>query len=837
MSIQIGTTPIYNPTDTIIEVQSNRSNVMRLNSTSDNVYINTGDFQIGQTSNANEYYFVVKDTLADTEIAKFSKDFISLLKPINALQAIELTNSLIVNSNFFAQECATCNLTIQNDVTGLPVMTFNTNGDAFIHGNVAIGMALTSNYALAVASNAFFGANLFGSNIYVQELAYEPNGVSRITINSNTMSMVADNISITNLSILGVSAFETLRVSSRADFDGVVYGSNVVLANKSLNENALAIQQRRINNQFGTITNGPVSIAADFESTNNRAVFQISPYGHIIMGGVAESTTSEYLLRGRIDDFRDKHFGGFVRFTNSNTNLDSLTVNKSALLSIGNPNSTAMFELRNNYVGNELYYSKPSTMIQLQNTNANNLLPLLNYKLPSGSTRLQITSNASMVFHSTPIDMFKFDIETSNAAFIAALETNSIRGHYNSNIDVNMSSFNRVNDIRAESATLSNVYIYTLTVDDIITDSLACFETLNNPEELRILSTRTLINSSNVVINRAGGFFSSNETSNLSGDVFRVYTSPGTTTETIHAIHSIGTNSDISNRITNNNTVVNSKASISLSANQNVFKIGVVNKSVGGNTVASMYLGPFDTSDSASGFNDNTAAINIYKDKLVRFGNANFIDPAGRITIGRDTNQTTARLYIKGNMQAVTTSDVPTFTIASDTPFVGVNTSVSAHNFYVHNGTVLMTSNNGPMFSVQNACVGVGTVSGSPFQVNLRSTFTHEVAFTSNVSISGRLDTLGNVASTSDKAVKTELSVIQGALDKIEQLNGYLYRRIDTGDRETGLLAQEVKEVLPEAVHQGENGMYSLAYGNLAGLFVEGIKELKHRLERLEARF
>ena len=812
---------------------------MRLNSTSDNVYINTGDFQIGQTSNANEYYFVVKDTLADTEIAKFSKDFISLLKPINALQAIELTNSLIVNSNFFAQECATCNLTIQNAQTSLPVMTFNTNGDAFIQGNVAIGMATTSNYALAVASNAYFGANLFGSNIYAQELAYEPNGVSRITINSNTMSMVADNISITNLSILGVSAFETLRVSSRADFDGVVYGSNVVLANKSINENALTIQQRRINNQFGTITNGPVSIAADFETTNNRAVFQISPYGHIIMGGVAESTTSEFLLRGRIDDFRDKHFGGFVRFTNSNTNLDSLTVNKSALLSIGNPNSTAMFELRNNYVGNELYYSKPSTMIQLQNTNANNLLPLLNYKLPSGATRLQITSNASMVFHNTPIDMFKFDIETSNAAFIAALETNSIKGHYNSNIDVNMSSFNRVNDIRAESATLSNVYIYTLTVDDIITDSLACFETLNNPEELRILSTRTLINSSNVVINRAGGFFSSNETSNLSGDVFRVYTSPGTTAETIHAIHSIGTNNDISNRITNNNNVINSKASISLSANQNVFKIGVANKAVpvGIGSEASMYIGPFEISDTNSGFNNETAAINIDKNKVVNFGTNTHIHPDGFITVGRDTEQSSTRLFVKGNMSVLTTSDAPTLSIASASPFVGINTSVPTHNFHVHNGTVLMTSNNGPVFSIQNACVGVGTVSGSPFQVNLRSTFTHEVAFTSNVSISGRLDTLGNVASTSDKAVKTELSVIQGALDKIEQLNGYLYRRIDTGDRETGLLAQEVKEVLPEAVHQGENGMYSLAYGNLAGLFVEGIKELKHRLERLEARF
>jgi hypothetical protein len=837
MSIQIGTTPIYQPTDTIIEVQSNRSNVMRLNSTSDQVYINTGDFQIGQTSNANEYFFLIKDTLADTEIAKFSKDFISLLKPINALQAIELTNSLIVNSNFFAQDCATCNLTIQNDQTGLPVMTFTTNGDAFIHGNVAIGMALTSNYELAVASNAYIGQTLFTSNLYTNAIAHSPNGISQFTLTSNIMSLTADVVEITNLSILGLSSFETLKVTGKTELDGPAYASNVTLTNRSTTETAFTIQQRRLDNQFGDLISGvPISVLSDFETFTGSRILQVSPYGHLVMGGVV--TANDHLITARIQGFRDAYFGGFMNFTNSNANLDSFTVNKNANLSIGNPTSSAMFEVRNNYAGNEQYYSKPSTLIQLQNTNANNLLPILNYKLPNNSTRLQITSNAGLVFHNTPIDLHKFDIETSNAGFIAALETNSIKGHYTSNIDVNMSSFNRVNDIQAESATLSNVYIYTLTVDDIITDSLACFETLNDPEELRILSTRCLINSSNVVINRSGAFFSSNETSNLSGDTFRIYTSPNTTLDTVHALHSIGTNADISNRITNNNTIVNSKASISLAANQNIFKIGVINKSATPGNNASMYIGPFSTDDAGSGFNTNTAAINIDKNKVIKFGNNIHIDPTGYLTIGRDANQSplAARLYVKGNMQAVTTSDLPSFTIASDNPLVGVNTSVPTSNFHVHNGTVLMTTNSGnsTAFSIYDNCVGIGTRTGSPFQVSLRSTFTNEVSFSSNVSISGRLDTLGNVASTSDKAIKTDLVTIQNSLDKIEQLNGYLYRRIDTGERETGLLAQEVKEVLPEAVHQATNGMYSLAYGNMAGLFVEAIKELKTRITKIE---
>ena len=52
-------------------------------------------------------------------------------------------------------------------------------------------------------------------------------------------------------------------------------------------------------------------------------------------------------------------------------------------------------------------------------------------------------------------------------------------------------------------------------------------------------------------------------------------------------------------------------------------------------------------------------------------------------------------------------------------------------------------------------------------------------------------------------------------------------------------MAQEVMEVLPEAVLEVYNGtaeetLYTLAYGNLAGLFVEAIKELKGELDALK---
>jgi hypothetical protein len=43
--------------------------------------------------------------------------------------------------------------------------------------------------------------------------------------------------------------------------------------------------------------------------------------------------------------------------------------------------------------------------------------------------------------------------------------------------------------------------------------------------------------------------------------------------------------------------------------------------------------------------------------------------------------------------------------------------------------------------------------------------------------------------------------------------------------RSLGLIAQEVKEVIPEVVHENEDGYLQIAYGNLAGLMIEAIKE------------
>jgi hypothetical protein len=102
-------------------------------------------------------------------------------------------------------------------------------------------------------------------------------------------------------------------------------------------------------------------------------------------------------------------------------------------------------------------------------------------------------------------------------------------------------------------------------------------------------------------------------------------------------------------------------------------------------------------------------------------------------------------------------------------------------------------------------------------------------------SATGDLTMSGNVTAYSDIRLKTDLTQISDALAKVNQLNGYTYTRIDTGERQTGVVAQEVQAVLPEAVI--DNGEHlAVAYGNMVGLLIEAVKELTARVEKLEGR-
>lgn len=87
----------------------------------------------------------------------------------------------------------------------------------------------------------------------------------------------------------------------------------------------------------------------------------------------------------------------------------------------------------------------------------------------------------------------------------------------------------------------------------------------------------------------------------------------------------------------------------------------------------------------------------------------------------------------------------------------------------------------------------------------------------------------GDVSCASDARLKTDLLPISHALAKVLSIGGYTYRRLGAhpaASRSAGVLAQEVMGVLPEVVGADADGMMHVAYGNLAALLIEAVKEL-----------
>jgi len=83
------------------------------------------------------------------------------------------------------------------------------------------------------------------------------------------------------------------------------------------------------------------------------------------------------------------------------------------------------------------------------------------------------------------------------------------------------------------------------------------------------------------------------------------------------------------------------------------------------------------------------------------------------------------------------------------------------------------------------------------------------------------------VTATSDERLKSDIKTIDNALYKVMNMRGVSYTK--QAEKGIGVIAQEVEKVLPEVVTDGE--YKSVAYGNIVGVLIEAIKDLKKELD------
>jgi hypothetical protein len=102
----------------------------------------------------------------------------------------------------------------------------------------------------------------------------------------------------------------------------------------------------------------------------------------------------------------------------------------------------------------------------------------------------------------------------------------------------------------------------------------------------------------------------------------------------------------------------------------------------------------------------------------------------------------------------------------------------------------------------------------------------------------GNILASGNVTAYSDIRVKDNVEQITGALGRVQRIRGVTYTRTDLEDTErryAGVIAQEIEEVLPEAIFDSGE-LKAVDYNATIGLLIEAIKELTARVAQLEGK-
>ena len=112
------------------------------------------------------------------------------------------------------------------------------------------------------------------------------------------------------------------------------------------------------------------------------------------------------------------------------------------------------------------------------------------------------------------------------------------------------------------------------------------------------------------------------------------------------------------------------------------------------------------------------------------------------------------------------------------------------------------------------------------------------------LTINGAITATGDITAfyTSDKRHKNNIQLIPNALEKVSKLNGVTWEwnddvhEVTKSTPKTGLIAQEVQEVLPQVVIERQDGFLALDYSKMMGLMVEAIKEQQIQIEELKAK-
>lgn len=102
-----------------------------------------------------------------------------------------------------------------------------------------------------------------------------------------------------------------------------------------------------------------------------------------------------------------------------------------------------------------------------------------------------------------------------------------------------------------------------------------------------------------------------------------------------------------------------------------------------------------------------------------------------------------------------------------------------------------------------------------------------------NVNVGGNISLKGDLWVTSDRNLKTEITPINNAKEKMQKLTGYSFYKKGFSKKTSGVIAQELKEVFPETVQLRKDKFLEVDYNGIHALHIECFKKVFEELEEI----
>ena len=236
-----------------------------------------------------------------------------------------------------------------------------------------------------------------------------------------------------------------------------------------------------------------------------------------------------------------------------------------------------------------------------------------------------------------------------------------------------------------------------------------------------------------------------------------------------------------------------------------------------------------DTNGNDISFGDNDKAIFNTDHEIYSTGNESFIDEIG-----------TGSLSVRANNLFLTKYTGETYIQA---------VADGAVTLYHDNSQKLTTTSSGvdvtgALYATTN--IGLDSTDYITFtnntQMDVYLNGNNEFRFEADGDFHADGDVVAFSTTVSDERLKTDITKIDDAVDKVGQLNGYTFTYKADGKQSAGVIAQEVEKVLPSAVREKELPLKAddgvayktVQYDQLVGLLVEAVNELSARVKELE---